>query len=108
MTSAPSCLAACRVSRACRTNERLHLIEDRAEIAEDLRHRVIQRLFGLGLALQGAASRSAQPHVHGLIETQIDEVDAIIRTCVAVFTLDRRGEAGPAGNGGGATRTPSG
>ena len=92
-----------------RDNERLHLIEDRAEIAEDLRHRVIQRLFGLGLALQGAASRSTQPEVRGLIETQIDEVDAIIREIrAAVFSLDRRGGAGPAGNGGGATRTPSG
>jgi GAF domain-containing protein len=73
-----------------RDNERLHLIEDRAEIAEDLRHLVIQRLFALGLALQSAASRTSQPAARALVETQIDEVDAIIREIRAVvFSLDR-------------------
>jgi GAF domain-containing protein len=90
-------------------NERLHLIEDRAEIAEDLRHRVIQRLFALGLALQGAASRATKPQIRGLIETQINEVDAIIREIrAAVFSLDRQADPGPAPNQGEPTGSPPG
>ncbi len=74
-----------------RDNERLRLMEDRAEIAEELRHRVIQRLFGLGLALQGAASRAAKPEARQALKTQIDEVDAIIRELrAAVLSLDTR------------------
>ena len=69
-------------------NEQLHLIEDRAHIAEDLRHRVIQRLFAHGLALQGTASRAADPQTGTAIQTQIDEVDAIIRDVrAAAFSL---------------------
>src|SRR5213079_3153802 len=44
-----------------RDNERLHLMEDRAQIAEDLRHRAVSRLFAHGLALQGAAARAGRP-----------------------------------------------
>lgn len=96
---------AVELAQVRRDNERLHLIEDRVEIAEDLRHRVIQRLFGLGLALQGAASRTTKPEIRGLIEAQIDEVDAIIREIrAAVFSLDRpphsdaaESRGGPAG-----------
>jgi GAF domain-containing protein len=90
---------AAELAQVRRDNERLHLMEDRAEIAEDLRHLVIQRLFGLGLALQGAASRTTRPEVRALIETQISEVDAIIREIrAAVFSLDRQSGPGPAGN----------
>lgn len=70
--------------------EQARLAEDRAGIAEDLRHRVIQRLFNLGLALQGAASRVVRPDVRDTVEAQIDEIDAIIREVRAsVFSLDR-------------------
>lgn len=72
-----------------RDNEQLHLMEDRAQIAEDLRHRVIQRLFGHGLALQGTASRATNPQIRTAIQTQIDEVDAIIRDVrAAIFSLN--------------------
>jgi GAF domain-containing protein len=100
---------AAELVRVRRNNERLHLMEDRAEIAEDLRHRVIQRLFGLGLALQGAASRTAKLEIRGLIQTQIDEVDAIIREIrAAVFSLDRQADSGPARSQGDPTGTPPG
>jgi signal transduction histidine kinase len=63
-------------------------MEDRAQIAEDLRHRVIQRLFSHGLALQGTASRSTSTQIRTAIQTQIDEVDAIIRDIrAAIFSL---------------------
>ncbi|GAA0806901.1 GAF domain-containing protein [Spirilliplanes yamanashiensis] len=68
--------------------ERRHLIDDRQRIGEDLRHHVIQRLFRHGLALQGVASRSHYPLTRSAVQTQIDEVDAIIHDIrAAVFAL---------------------
>ena len=79
---------ALHLTQVRRDNEQLRLIEDRAQIAEDLRHRVIQRLFGHGLTLQGTASRCGNPDTRTAIEAQIDEVDAIIRDIrTAIFTL---------------------
>ena len=78
-------------------NEQMRLIEDRQQIAEDLRHRVIQRLFGHGLALQATASRATNPKTRTAIETQIDEVDAIIRDIrAAVFSLSQPASGAPA------------
>jgi signal transduction histidine kinase len=80
-----------------RDNEQVRLIEDRQQIAEDLRHRVIQRLFGHGLALQATASRATNPKTRTAIETQIDEVDAIIRDIrAAVFSLSQPASGVPA------------
>lgn len=80
-----------------RDNEQVRLIEDRQQIAEDLRHRVIQRLFGHGLALQATASRASNPQTRTAIETQIDEVDAIIRDIrAAVFSLSQPASGAPA------------
>jgi GAF domain-containing protein len=74
-----------------RDNEALRRTEDRAQIAEDLRHRVIQRLFGHGLALQGIASRTARPEAREALDAQITEVDAVIRDIrAAVFSLGPR------------------
>jgi hypothetical protein len=59
-------------------------------------------LFGLGLELQSAASRTTAPEMRGLIETQIDEVDVIIREIRAtVFALSRHTTPGPEADGGG-------
>jgi signal transduction histidine kinase len=97
---------AAELAQVRRDNEWLHLLEDRAEIAEDLRHLVIQRLFALGLALQGAASRTTKPEVRASIETQINEIDAIIREIrAAVFSLNRQADSGPAENEGETTGT---
>jgi GAF domain-containing protein len=80
---------ALQLAQVRRDNEQTHLMEDRSQIAEDLRHRVIQRLFGHGLALQGTAARLANPQLRTAIQTQIDEVDAIIRDVrSAVFSLN--------------------
>ena len=80
---------ALHLTQVRRDNEQLRLVEDRAQIAEDLRHRVIQRLFGHGLALTATASRASNPHTRTAIEAQIDEVDAIIRDIrAAIFTLN--------------------
>jgi GAF domain-containing protein len=80
---------AMQLSQVRRDNEQLRLVEDRQQIAEDLRHRVIQRLFSHGLALQGVASRTTNPQTGTTIQTQIDEIDAIIRDIrAAVFSLN--------------------
>jgi GAF domain-containing protein len=69
--------------------EQLHLLNDREQIGEDLRHHVIHRLFRHGLALQSAASRSKDPLTRSGVQTQIDEVDAIIHDIrSAVFALN--------------------
>jgi hypothetical protein len=50
-----------------------------------------EQLFGFGLALQGAASRTAKPDFGSTIDAQIEEVDTIIRKIRStVFSLDRR------------------
>ena len=89
---------ALHLTQVRRDNEQLRLVEDRAQIAEDLRHRVIQRLFGHGLALQAAASGARNPQTRTAIEAQIDEVDAIIRDIrAAIFSLHPpASERGPA------------
>ena len=77
-----------QLSQVRRDNEQLHLLEDRQQIAEDLRQHVIHRLFSHGLALQGVASRATNPQVRAAIQTQVDEVDAIIRDIrAAAFSL---------------------
>jgi GAF domain-containing protein len=72
-----------------RENENLRRIEDRARIAESLRQSVIQRLFQLGLKLQGAAARSVKPEVRDTIQEQVGEIDEVIADIrTAVFSLE--------------------
>lgn len=71
-----------------RDNERLRMIDDRQQIAEDLRHGVIQRLFGLGLSLQALAPRAANADVCAALNDKVNEVDEIIRDVrSAVFAV---------------------
>jgi len=73
-----------------RENENLRRLEDRAQIAESLRQSVIQRLFQLGLKLQGAAARAVKPDVRDTIQEQVTEIDQIIADIrTAVFSLER-------------------
>ena len=74
-----------------RDNERLRLLEDREQIAGDLRQRAIQRMSAHGLAVQGAAVRAARPELRQALEAQVAEVDAIIRDIRnAVFSFSPR------------------
>ncbi len=59
-------------------HERLRLAEDRRDIAEELRHRAIDRLFRLGLALQAMVPRVSGDPVQAAMRAHVDEVDAII------------------------------
>ena len=78
-----------RVAFANLTEEPGVTIEGTGFTGRDVHESVIQRLFGHGLALQGTASRTVNPQLRTAIQTQIDEVDAIIRDVrAAVFSLN--------------------
>lgn len=66
-------------TRAQEDSQRLAVLEDRDRIARDLHDLVIQRLFGLGLGLQGLNGLVAQPLVAARLAGFVDEVDHTIR-----------------------------
>lgn len=76
-------------------NARLHervqsvaLLEDRDRIARDLHDDVIQRLFAVGLALQGAGRETSDDTTAVRLEGAIGEIDATIRRIrSAIFEL---------------------
>jgi PAS domain S-box-containing protein len=75
--------------------EQLALVDDRERIARDLHDTVIQRLFAVGLSLQGAMARAGSGEFGDRIEQAIDEIDGTIRDIrTAIFALQsRRGRA---------------
>ncbi|SDF99266.1 Histidine kinase-, DNA gyrase B-, and HSP90-like ATPase [Lentzea fradiae] len=66
-------------TRAQGDTERLAVLEDRDRIARDLHDLVIQRLFGLGLGLQGLTGMSARPQLAERLGGFVEEVDHTIR-----------------------------
>jgi signal transduction histidine kinase len=88
-------------------NARLHtrvqdiaLLEDRERIARDLHDSVIQRLFAIGLSLQGAAGlvRTEPAAAVGRVERAVDDLDVTVKQIrSAIFGLEpltRRGGSG--------------
>jgi signal transduction histidine kinase len=79
-------------------NARLHasirelsIAADRDRIARDLHDTVIQRLFGIGLALQGARHLVIEPELLGRIQHAIDDIDTtILQVRTTVFELEDR------------------
>lgn len=67
-----------QVSRFHRDRQKLALFEDRDRIGRDLHDLVIQRLFAVGLSLQGAA-RKADAHVADRLEAAVDDLDVTIK-----------------------------
>jgi GAF domain-containing protein len=89
---------ALQLAQARLGSEQLRNVEDRQHIAEDLHHGVIQRLFALGLSLQGLAPRIDSPTLGATLNEKVDEVDAIIRDIRAVvFSLNRPDAPEPPG-----------
>ncbi|MDX8053637.1 GAF domain-containing protein [Lentzea sp. BCCO 10_0798] len=66
-------------TRARGDTERLAVLEDRDRIARDLHDLVIQRLFGLGLGLQGLTGMNDKPQLVERISGFVEEVDHTIR-----------------------------
>ncbi|MGY4103093.1 GAF domain-containing protein [Nocardia sp. R16R-3T] len=57
----------------------LDVLSDRDRIARGLHDHVIQRLFAVGLSLQGTAQRSRAPEVRSRLLETIDDVQAIVQ-----------------------------
>jgi signal transduction histidine kinase len=66
-------------ARVSADRQRLAVLEDRNRIAEDLHDLVIQRLFAVGLGLQGLSARSGTPETRERLSTYIDDLDGTIR-----------------------------
>jgi GAF domain-containing protein len=70
---------ALQLSRSRADSAELQRLADRDQIGDDLRQHVIHRLFNLGLDLQATAARITRPAQRDAVQSQISEVDAIIR-----------------------------
>jgi len=57
----------------------LDVIADRDRIARDLHDHVIQRLFAVGLSLQGAIPRARSPEVQIRLADTVDELQGVIQ-----------------------------
>lgn len=69
---------ALQVSRGQEDRQRLAVLEDRDRIARDLHDLVIQRLFGVGLGLQGASHVPGAEAVAPRLEQAVADLDATI------------------------------
>lgn len=77
--------------RGEREHDLLTLLQDRDRIARDLHDLVIQRLFAVGLTLQGASRRAVRPEVIERLEGAVAELDQTIRDIRAtIFELRHR------------------
>jgi two-component system, NarL family, sensor histidine kinase DevS len=66
----------------------LDLLTDRDRIARDLHDHVIQRLFAVGLALQGTIPRSHKPEVRQRLSACVDDLQEVIQEIrTAIFDL---------------------
>ena len=83
---------ALQITRSREAQQRLELLEDRDRIGRDLHDLVIQRLFAVGLSLQGAARVAKGPDVSARLERAVDELDGTIkdirRTIFALGAMD--------------------
>ena len=70
---------ALQVGRARQDQQRLAVFEDRDRIGRDLHDLVIQRLFAIGLGLQGTARLIDHPEVAQRLDSAVDDLDATIR-----------------------------
>jgi len=80
--------------------QRLALLDDQERIARDLHDSVIQRVFGVGLLLQGTRhlTHSDPDAAVTRIDAAIDELDLTVKYLrTAIFGLDMRTHGGPPG-----------
>lgn len=71
----------------------LALLEDRERIARDLHDTVIQRLFAVGMQLQGTARLTGQPEVASRLNQAVDDLDRTVRDIRStIFSLHSTGD----------------
>jgi len=89
------CIALATAAGIAIDNARLHsqvanlvLFEERDRIARDLHDTVIQRLFAIGLNLQGVASMAMSADMRDRLEAAVDDLDTTVREIrSAIFEL---------------------
>lgn len=75
--------------------ERLAVFEDRDRIGRDLHDNVIQRLFAIGLRLQGGLKWTEDPRLIERIDEAVDELDTTVRDIRrTIFELGTRPRSG--------------
>lgn len=86
-----------QLANSQRRMRELDLISDRDRIARDLHDHVIQRLFAVGLSLQGTIGRAESEEVQKRLTDTVDELQAVIQDIrTTIFDLH--------GGGSGTTR----
>jgi signal transduction histidine kinase len=70
---------ALHIAQAQEDQQRLAVFQDRDRIARDLHDVVVQRLFAIGLNLQGAARLAQRPEVATRLDTAVDDIDTTIK-----------------------------
>ncbi len=84
-----------QLAEAREDQRRLAVYEDRDRIGRDLHDLVIQRLYAVGLGLQGTALMSDKPQVTARVEQAVDDLDATIKDIRrAIFGLSSLETAG--------------
>lgn len=66
------------IARARRSSTELAMLADRERIAGDLHDQVIQRVFAVGMDLQGVIARLRSPELAGRLTRSVDELQAVI------------------------------
>ena len=85
------------LARARRDREQLAVLEDRDRIARDLHDLVIQRLFAVGMGLEGARRAGDREEVARRIDRATDELDATVQEIrTTIFALQQPPEEAPA------------
>jgi PAS domain S-box-containing protein len=84
-----------REARLRDAEEGLRVMEDRDRIARDLHDVVIQRLFAVGLAVQGVQVRNPEAETSQRLADVVDELDETIREIRSVIFSLQRGGTGP-------------
>ncbi|WP_433599328.1 sensor histidine kinase [Nocardia sp. CA-135953] len=70
---------ALQLARSQRRSRELDVLSDRDRIARDLHDHVIQRLFAVGLSLQGTVQRVRVPEVRSRLTETIQDVQSIVQ-----------------------------
>jgi signal transduction histidine kinase len=85
---------ALQVVRSREDQQRLAVLQDRDRIGRDLHDLVIQRLFAIGLGLQGASRVTDDEAVGARLEAAVDGLDATIKDIRrTIFALGSRDDA---------------
>jgi signal transduction histidine kinase len=94
-TFADQAALAWQLATTQRQMRELDILTDRDRIARDLHDHVIQRLFAIGLGLQGTLARVDSPEIQQRLSDTVDDMQGVIQEIrTAIFDL-HGGSAGP-------------